>query len=479
MQGKTKIELFENGKKVYEQMNKNMVTNYLNNAINPQCPYIRVATNGDPTHLNSALPLVHNMLGGILILSDERDEDPDKFIITAEDREKIVGRAGSPYSGDDTQRGTYNTNESGAIENGYRHVWDFGTDKANGNIACVGLTPKKFADLFPGSYVDDSYFGMIETNSFTDTTSYYLRNSLLSKMRIGSNRGETGGGLNQEDVGGLQIMHLQEDGNNLWLYGVAQRTGDIYKINIPNFSAVNLTDTVDSDLRSSDKIIKFYDAPAKTNARGCFYKNKFYICNTPTNSVIDIKIINLEGVLETSFSINPYKKLYSPAADLIYVPQVEKVIAYMNDSTTQMINKDGTLFHDLGPGTSKRPSGVIDLFGYLLVPGHDYTSSSTSYYNNFIRLDPLTGQYMGLERCASMHSEYAYPSYNNITADGLLPPYFMYACTYSSSSNNVTSFDLYLYLARFNHVIATINNLSSPVTKTAAQSMKITYEITN
>lgn len=45
----------------------------------------------------------------------------------------------------DSTVGTYNENESGIIENGkgYRHVWDFGTDKSNGEISCICLTTKR------------------------------------------------------------------------------------------------------------------------------------------------------------------------------------------------------------------------------------------------------------------------------------------------------------------------------------------------
>lgn len=55
-----------------------------------------------------------------------------------------VGHAGIANTNTDTSIGTYNSNESGRIENGkgYRHVWDFASDKANGEIGCICLTTK-------------------------------------------------------------------------------------------------------------------------------------------------------------------------------------------------------------------------------------------------------------------------------------------------------------------------------------------------
>ena len=74
----------------------------------------------------------------IMLFDENIEENPE--IIFKPVNVNIVGHAGSAYSGTNVMRGSYNTNESGEIENGYRHVWDFGTDKANGTIKCLSLT---------------------------------------------------------------------------------------------------------------------------------------------------------------------------------------------------------------------------------------------------------------------------------------------------------------------------------------------------
>ena len=53
----------------------------------------------------------------------------------------MVGQASNfAYTGKNICAGSYNENESGEIENGYKHVWDFGTSQANGQISCACLT---------------------------------------------------------------------------------------------------------------------------------------------------------------------------------------------------------------------------------------------------------------------------------------------------------------------------------------------------
>lgn len=55
-----------------------------------------------------------------------------------------IGHAGISNTSTDKSIGTYNANESGRIENGkgYRHVWDFASDRANGEISCICMTTK-------------------------------------------------------------------------------------------------------------------------------------------------------------------------------------------------------------------------------------------------------------------------------------------------------------------------------------------------
>ena len=77
---------------------------------------------------------------GLFLFENMLDENPDHVFITADDPNIVgVGSIGA-YSGLQSSAGSYNDIESGKIEKGYKHVWDFTTSQANGDIGCVCLT---------------------------------------------------------------------------------------------------------------------------------------------------------------------------------------------------------------------------------------------------------------------------------------------------------------------------------------------------
>lgn len=101
--------------------------------------------NGDVTNIPSGANFRTNplrfMTNGLILLNKSLPEDKDHVYITPEDDVRIVGCGmDGQYTGAQPEAGTYNKQESGEIENGYKHVWDFATNQANGKIACACLT---------------------------------------------------------------------------------------------------------------------------------------------------------------------------------------------------------------------------------------------------------------------------------------------------------------------------------------------------
>lgn len=85
---------------------------------------------------NPFLPLSTVGLSGIYLSSEILDEKT-----TQVEPKTIVGYAG--YKTDTSgskYMGSLNSTESKKLDNGYKYVWDFGTDRANGTISAVGLT---------------------------------------------------------------------------------------------------------------------------------------------------------------------------------------------------------------------------------------------------------------------------------------------------------------------------------------------------
>lgn len=136
---------------------------------------------------------IKNLLCGLFIFNTALAENANNIYIPDPSTSKMVGYAGEIVSdGYDPHRGDYNMSESEELPNGYKFVWDFGTDDANGQVACVCLTNpiagyhgyhiKRDVDLSYsniGEYKSNKpnrYRGSNKSfNSSTDYTNYFRR----------------------------------------------------------------------------------------------------------------------------------------------------------------------------------------------------------------------------------------------------------------------------------------------------------------
>ena len=97
------------------------------------------------------MPLIHKLnfydytyagtiFGGLLLFDDILNDDASDYAIPST---KITGYASNTaYSGNDLSRGSRNIAESGLQEDGsYKLVWDFGTSQGNGTIQSIALCP--------------------------------------------------------------------------------------------------------------------------------------------------------------------------------------------------------------------------------------------------------------------------------------------------------------------------------------------------
>ena len=122
---------------------------------------------------------------------------------------------------EDARRGSMNLNESMAVTNGYRFVWDFATSQGNGTIAAAALT-----SCYGGAAVYGS--------SYDDTSPFFL----MKKENIS--------GLNKADR--LRFMDAVElDAETETMYSISYGTDEIaiYKIHLP-IHHIGLTDDLDN-----------------------------------------------------------------------------------------------------------------------------------------------------------------------------------------------------------------------------------------
>lgn len=174
LHGHTKIELTNvNTGEVETYEDDNMVTNALEDLFHPLGFFgnesiisgDRLLPNNDNSVTNSD-HLLHNLTGGLLLFDKSlEEEDPELTILPG--GVSMTGHACyRQYTGTDKTFGSYNNNESGLLYDGYgyKHVWDFQTNQANGKISCACLTTSLGGFMGTGSYP--------EYNDYTSTGSH-------------------------------------------------------------------------------------------------------------------------------------------------------------------------------------------------------------------------------------------------------------------------------------------------------------------
>ena len=97
------------------------------------------------------------LTGGIILFDEtfpEGDEGKKCIYPPAGVSQVGMGTIATTYTGEQRMAGSYNNDESGWLNNhlGYRHVWDFSTNQANGDIASVSLTTPTGGVIGQGSY---------------------------------------------------------------------------------------------------------------------------------------------------------------------------------------------------------------------------------------------------------------------------------------------------------------------------------------
>lgn len=256
LKGITTIELRDvNTGEVTTVEQENMVTNALGNFFgsNPMGVFNSLVNSRTIKHFNRYfIPICPNLLGGILLFSEALEENADKLLVgSAELPMAYASNNANPY--DDVKRGSMNLNESMAITNGYKFVWDFSTSQGNGTIAALALT---------SCYGGAAVYG----NIYDDTSPFFL--------------------MKQDDISGhagkirqIYSLAVEMDVQNEVIYSIKYATDGITitKAHIP-IHTIGLTDNLDG---SSYEILEEHVINPTTfqfvnyiNLNGAFYDGR-------------------------------------------------------------------------------------------------------------------------------------------------------------------------------------------------------------
>ena len=550
LKGIATIQLFDakTGELQQEVKEENMITNAVEECLNwPEyiASGLDVNENRSQRLVSYRNSIADNFFNGVLIYRDPIEENAEKIMPPFDNPE--IGHAGDVTSAVLDHQGTYNSTESGNIENGIRRVWDFATDRANGKISCVCLTSRAGGTL--GEWRQQSYQmgGNIFTSSTFDTSDgNYLAikedtkedfYSVLHNMQIFY--------MEQQKNGEVRLL---AKGTNSAITEII--LGDPFKQKLFSYSnkiqSVRTVFSVGSqeyifydpyyeggNVKFGGPYQEYYTEALKKNVTDKLfwfpfspyvYQNKIHIiyplCNREiyalrhiilnlnTYAVEQDKTVTLEVAphleIETSYHSS---SSYDPPAHQEtledgrngwvyphYVKQnwstgnyyrtgmffFDNHYFYMKSGEDVMVvaNSDGSFYQTISTKTAYCTGVYIDeKQNYVLIG--DCRGSYNSRCGVWL-LKKIDGVYNIFWHCLSINS--INRSYITNSDRMCAPmkikeksaPFYAYGFTsYDSSSSNY--FDIYFgYLYTF---MSTINNLSTPVTKTNGQTMKITYDI--
>lgn len=481
LKGTTRIELTNVTTGEVEVIEKhNLVTNAIPDLLqlNPD-GYL---FDGSYDLASDLLPICPNAIGGILLYGEPLEEDPAKYY--APDSNPLIGYSSNNINeSTDAMRGSLNLNESGVLDGnkGYRFVFDFATSQANGTIASLGLTSK--------------YGGKSGYGSILDAESCV---KLLSqKYTAWSSAGE---GKNSFAACSSIVSVDHENGVAYFAYVSAASTVEVGKIRLGELALASKNGPVSANILKNTSIKTSVFAPSLTsNASKISYTtfldgNDGYIWgfghagnadgnSSGTAEVLWIKISKGDfSFVEGSWDVNAQLFRFGYRATAGTTPQSFSC-AIIHNGRLYCVSKTRESIMAI---SLSNPSDVISINPYkspVTVPGSANSYYSACLFNRIGNIIYCPGNYIENNKAcgvatsniasSSVGPAAAYPfALKGPVAPGLtVGPYLLGYWLYTASDTFRMHRTVYLMTA----YLATINNLDTPVTKTADKTMKITY----
>jgi hypothetical protein len=465
MTGKASLTLCDadSGRVIKRLEESNMVTNAIRNIMD--IPFSSLLCSGVSSSLLSGmLPIRKNILGGIMLLGNTLEEDADKIMLPSDF--VPVATAGDSYAGSSTMRGSLNENESYATDNGYHFTWDFATDKANGEIKSIALTSRAFGNsgFDPSVFADgSSYFGI--------ASSFASGGSRPNVISIGSYSG--GDTTNPATTTNCCVGSFEK---NTYLF-IMPYANDKSKITLYKYKAVDidnvlLNDTVPSPptrIQSVDIELPFTLYSVWVASSRIFYdpdKKLLYLFSGSVDNYDENK--TRIGSLVKYIAIDPINLTVeeSGSVPMTYTPAIGGAAIY----------KDKFYVH------AHYRIDIMTLSGELIKSIPSSLSESApnyAYYGyNFYLCD---GTLMVRNQNSSIYSGeiVQYPDNESTPCIKGISGYGLHDVNlklpYMLCGSGMGNPSLHLW----SNYLATINNLSEPITKTNSQTLKISYDITN
>lgn len=383
-----------------------------------------------PSSVNDKfMPLNKLGMGGILLFENTLTEGANNVMLPSPSENTITGYASNDaYNSTDTKRGSRNGTESQVIDNGFKYVWDFSTSQANGIISAIALTHSK-TGATPYGYFSESYLSTISATSY--------ENNML-EFNINTN----------------EITNIYTNGNRGIIVRKKRLPIDKIRINTSLLSIENVGEPIRYDY--SDSGITFNENSKIINSDDNYY----YIVYANGTTLSFCRINKDDYSIDTEYGLkNVTLETNATVNSTSYYRNAVVMNGYMYVFYSSTIHK----------------ININDVGNYESI-STNYTAYCCAKVGNTI----MTNRYIYSENSNGVAKISPRPIYNTsggIVTGGTTYNIIVYdngiALDYKMSSTS-TQIELGVTLA----YLATINNLETPIQKTSAQTMKITYTLT-
>lgn len=458
LKGTMKIEMTDvNTGQTETVLEQNMVTNALANIFKP------LGLVKDPGRMYDGFaPYYQKLLGGLLLFDNTIEENADGLYPPA--NAGLVGCAvyGQQNNTTGKVRGSFNQTESelNLTDRYMKYVYDFQTSQANGTIACVCLT-----------HVNGGYtaYGSTDAVFTSDHPPFViLDGGYLQYVYTDYTGAKTGDKYTGYTVGTTELLFVIDlDTDAAYYFRVDSGT----KLTITKRRAYLKTVSVLENPRYKKPLVEEWtlDEGIDVSGRNAYNfdpaTNALYVCSAANYQTKPSETFNIVKIDFGTWKVTSYTMTNTTDVGL---STDGMRYAYVHDGFVY-VKSYNSPYH-VYKFELTNPANVVQMKenGMTTVPGlPEFAVNGRIYYddngNDLYVGNSATNEFLKMEsnRLYSSNRHYCYT------------PVLRNPMVYFISCGNYTTVGFGI----LSNYLATINNLSEPVTKTADKTMKVTYII--
>ena len=466
LKGTTRIELTDVHTGEVEAIEKdNMVTNALKYLFQPM-GYLK---SSEYMYGSDFVNYYGTLTGGLLLLDTALEEDEENISLPRDVEQTGCAVYNQQNTSDQTKRGNYNATETeiDVVNRKIKYVYDFDTAEANGKIACVALT-HAYGGYTNRGTAEDPVKGKYPY--FQNLSGCYLR---LSGSNSGIGALDRTAGYTTYGSTRLWIIKIDATEDAVYYFTLTSTTSMKISRYRANINTISLFDTPSTSRTLIDETDVTYNTAVSQQYFAYNYdeesdklyiisSSSYYVSSNGSYVITEIDMANDYAVKQYSMTNKTgtnirlsyercnslcyegyiYFQTYSTSVHDIYRQEIGNSANVQKLSTDDslrqaypMMARDGKVYFEMPNSYSGSYCVyIIDSDSFTMTYPETYTLFDSSYHQYI----PIIG----------------YP--------------LAYYASYGSSNG--------FFILRTDY-LATINNLESPVVKTADKTMKVTYTL--